>query len=103
MVEITIKKSKEDVKLSNIETVTSDRICITHEGVELTGIYKAEFIAEPNKIMTCKLEIALANVSVSAQPDFQITHPLTGNLKSISKIIFEDGEIFDCDDFKVDK
>jgi hypothetical protein len=69
---------------------------ITQEdGTEIKGVRSAVITLDIKKVSTADLELIGAGFIGKAQPCFHIKHPITAELKKVSRIEFADGSVFD--------
>jgi hypothetical protein len=67
---------------------------IREDGSEIHGVRKAVITLDHKQVSIADLEIVTATFRGKAKPRFHVLDPLSGELKAVKRIEFEDGSEF---------
>lgn len=82
------------VKIATPARVGVGTIVSTQDGRLLEGVRAIDVRIRPNEVIRATLEIA-GEFCGEAQSDFVVLHPVTGDLRSVKRIEFADGTIWE--------
>jgi hypothetical protein len=85
----------DGVRIKSEGGISNGTMVTSADGEEIKGITGISIDLRVNDLVRAKIDLCAVLVDCTAQAEFRIAHPKTGDIKAVRRIEFADGEVID--------